>query len=30
MFEAPSDSSIKKITITEKTVLDGEAEIVRE
>ena len=30
MFEAPSDSSIKKITITEKTVLDGQAEIVRE
>ena len=30
MFEAPSDSTIRKITITEKTILNGEAEIVRE
>lgn len=30
MFEAPSDSTIRKITITEKTILNGEAEIERE
>jgi ATP-dependent Clp protease ATP-binding subunit ClpX len=29
MFEAPSDSTIKKITITEKTVLGGDALIER-
>ena len=29
MFEAPSDSSIKKITITEKTVMGGDAVIER-
>jgi hypothetical protein len=27
MFDAPSDSEIKKITITEKTADGGEAEI---
>lgn len=30
MFETPSDSAIKKITITAKTVENGEANIVRE
>jgi len=30
MFEPPSDSKIKKITITAKTVENGEAEIERE
>ena len=30
MFEAPSDSSIKAITITEKTVTDGKAEIIKQ
>ena len=29
MFETPSDSTIKKIVITENTVLGGEAEIIR-
>ena len=29
MFEAPSDSSIKKIVITEQTVLGGDPEIIR-
>ncbi len=29
MFESPSDSSIKKITVTEKTVDGGEAKITR-
>ncbi len=29
MFETPSDSTIKKIVITEDTVLGGEAEIIR-
>ncbi len=29
MFETPSDSTIKKIIITEDTVLGGEAEIIR-
>ncbi len=29
MFETPSDSKIKKITITAKTVENGEAEIIR-
>ncbi|MEE1054454.1 MAG: ATP-dependent Clp protease ATP-binding subunit ClpX, partial [Acutalibacteraceae bacterium] len=29
MFEAPSDSTIKKITITEQTVSGGEAQIER-
>ena len=29
MFETPSDSKIKKITITAKTVENGEAEIMR-
>ncbi len=29
MFETPSDSAIKKITITDKTVEDGIAEIIR-
>ena len=29
MFETPSDSTIKKIVITEATVLGGEAEIIR-
>lgn len=29
MFETPSDSSIKKIIITEQTVLGGEPEIIR-
>lgn len=30
MFEAPSDSAIRKITITEKTILEGEAKIEKE
>lgn len=30
MFETPSDSTIKKIVITEDTVLGGEAEIIKE
>jgi ATP-dependent Clp protease ATP-binding subunit ClpX len=29
MFETPSDSTIKKVVITESTVLGGEAEIIR-
>ena len=29
MFETPSDSTVKKIVITEDTVLGGEAEIIR-
>ncbi len=29
MFETPSDNTIKKIVITEETVLNGEAEIIR-
>jgi len=29
MFETPSDNTIKKIVITEATVLGGEAEIIR-
>ena len=29
MFDTPSDSTIKKIIITEDTVLSGEAEIIK-
>ena len=29
MFETPSDKTIKKIIITEQTVLGGEAEVIR-